>query len=149
MSRSGGCDPASSGSRWKQRDLLTFRMASLIISILMESVEARDKDDTRIILISRCGEERSVETYRGMKHGQRCRTSWSRQWKLSWEAFRLGVGTRKQDGQENQAFRERRARRSRRVQNGARMGGSGSKTRGKKEGRSRGAPVIYRAASSY
>lgn len=90
MSRSGGCDPASSGSRWKQRDLLTFRMASLIISILMESVEARDKEDTKIILISCCGEERSVETYRGMKHGQRCRTSWSRQWKLSWEAFRLG-----------------------------------------------------------
>lgn len=121
------------GVAWKQRDLLTFRIASLIISIWIGSVKARDKDDTKIALTACCGEARSVETYRGMKHGQRCRTSWSRQWKLSWEAFRFGMNTRKQDGQENREIRGRRARGSKSVQYRARMGGSRSKTNNREE----------------
>jgi hypothetical protein len=69
----------------KQRDQLTFRIASLIISIFSELADIRDENDIKIKQTRNGGDERSVETYHGRRRGSR-QPSWSRQWKLSWEA---------------------------------------------------------------
>lgn len=116
----------------------------MIISIWMESVEARDEDDARIILTACCGRKGSAEAYRGTRHGQQRRTSWSRPWKLSWEAFRV-VDNKRRQTQTVKRSEDKRQKRERQQSEGGGRGGSRSKTRGKKERRNRGASAIYRA----
>lgn len=68
----------------------------MIISTWLESVRARDKDDTRIMGIRRGAREGSEETYRDRTNAERwCRSSWTRSSQLSWAAFR----TREKGGQ--------------------------------------------------
>lgn len=66
-------------------DLLTLTIASLIISILMESADVRDANDVPIAFTRWGGRSGSVKTYHGRRRERREWPSWSRRL-LSWEA---------------------------------------------------------------
>lgn len=67
-------------------DLLTLTMASLIISIWMESADVRDSGDTIFAFTRWDGGPGSEKTYHGRKSEPLGQPSWTRRL-LSWEAW--------------------------------------------------------------